>query len=293
MQPAQQYSAERGDELSLIELWKVLVEYKLLIIVFTTLTTLGAIYYVSTLPTVYKTDVLMIPVNIGNTNGSLTKELGGLANIAGISLGGGSNYGIEAEQTLARLKTRSFLMRYIKERKLKPILFADEWNEKERQWINQEPTNHDASIFLLDMIDIEREMKDPSGLIIFSLEWKNPANLNMLASVANGLINESNVQAKQRAILEAKSAISFLEKELEKTNILNSKAILYSMVEQQMQQITLANIRDEFVFKVIDRAVKPRNPEPSHSKVIIFLGFLFGIIFGSIFAVYINKVRKV
>ena len=96
-QPTSLYPVERGDELSLIELWKVLVEYKLLIIVFTALTTLGAIYYASTLPTIYKAEVLMIPAGGGVSSGGSSKGLGGLADIAGISLGVGSGAGIEGE----------------------------------------------------------------------------------------------------------------------------------------------------------------------------------------------------
>ncbi|MBT4668872.1 MAG: LPS O-antigen length regulator, partial [Candidatus Ruthia sp.] len=80
---------DRSDELDFIGLWKVLIEYKLLIIVFTTLTTLGATYYASTLPTIYKAEVLMIPASGGGGGGGggLSNRLGGLADMAGVSLG--------------------------------------------------------------------------------------------------------------------------------------------------------------------------------------------------------------
>ena len=289
-QPTSLYPVERGDELSLIELWKVLVEYKLLIIVFTALTTLGAIYYASTLPTIYKAEVLMIPAS-GGGGGGLSNRLGGLADMAGVSLGG-SSAGAEGEQALARLKTRSFLTNHIKEKNLKPILFASRWSEQGKLWIDKEPSDREASELLLDMVTTSIDSKDKAGLVAFSLEWENPANPDKIADMANDLVSNMNFRAKQRAIVEAKNSISFLEKELEQTNILNSQTILYSMIEQQMQKIMLANIRDEFVFKVIDSAVVPRYAETKPVLMIIFIGFILGGLSGFIIASFIDKFKK-
>jgi len=279
-QPTSLYPVERGDELSLIELWKVLVEYKLLIIVFTALTTLGAIYYASTLPTIYKAEVLMIPASGGGGGGgSLSNRLGSLADMAGASLGG-SSAGAEGEQALARLKTRNFLTKHIKERNLKPILFADRWSQQGKLWIDGEPSNREVSELLLGMITTSMDPRDKAGLVTLSLEWENPHNPNKIADIANDLVSSMNHHAKRRAILEARDSISFLEKELEQTSILNSQTILYSLIEQQMGKIMLANIRDEFVFKIIDPAVNPRRTEDKPVLIIILIGLIFGLIFG-------------
>jgi len=159
------YPVDRGDELSLIELWKVLVNYKLLIVVFTVLTTLGAIYYASTLPTIYKTGVLMFPAGGGN---SVSSKLGGLSkiNIGGFSLGGGSDAGIEGEQALARLKTRSFLINHIKEKNLKHILFANRWSNETKLWIDQQPSDRESSERLLGMITTVTASANKAGLVI-------------------------------------------------------------------------------------------------------------------------------
>ena len=280
-QPTSLYPVERGDELSLIELWKVLVEYKLLIIVFTALTTLGAIYYASTLPTIYKAEVLMIPAS-GGGGGGLSNRLGGLADMAGVSLGGSSaSVGAKGEQALARLKTRNFLTKHIKERNLKPILFADRWSQQGKLWIDGEPSNREVSELLLGMITTSMDPRDKAGLVTtLSLEWENPHNPNKIADIANDLVSSMNHHAKRRAILEARDSISFLEKELEQTSILNSQTILYSLIEQQMGKIMLANIRDEFVFKIIDPAVNPRRTEDKPVLIIILIGLIFGLIFG-------------
>ncbi len=281
------HPSERGDELDLIGLWKVLVEYKRLIIVFTTLTTLGAIYYTSTLPTIYKAEVLMIPASGGVSagGGSLSNRLGGLASIAGVSLvGSGAGAGVEGEQALARLKTRSFLINHIKEKNLKPILFADQWDRVEKKWIDKEPSDRDSAELLRGMIDAGSHPKSKAGLASLSIEWKNPHNPNKIADIANNLVSSMNSHAKDRAILEARDSISFLEKELERTNVLSSQTILYSMIEQQIQKIMLANVKDDFIFKVIDPAVSPEYPENNFfMKITIALfGFILSLLFSSI-----------
>jgi hypothetical protein len=105
------------------------------------------------------------------------------------------------------------------------------------------------------------------------------------------LVSSINSHAKDRAIIEARDSISFLEKELEQTSILNSQTMLYSLIEQQMQKIMLANIRDEFVFKIIDPAVVPTHAENKPIFVIIFIGMILGIFVGSFFAVSVNYIQ--
>jgi uncharacterized protein involved in exopolysaccharide biosynthesis len=284
-QPTSLYPVERGDELSLIELWKVLVEYKRLIIVFTALTTLYAIYYASTLPTIYKAEVLMLSAGSASAGGgSLSNRLGGLAGMAGVSLGA-TGIGIEGEQVLARLKTRSFLINHIKEKNLKPILFADQWDRVEKKWIDKEPSDRDSARLFKNMLEAGSHLRSKAGLVSLSIKWKNPHNLNKIADIANNLVSSINSHAKDRAILEARDSISFLEKELEQTSILNSQAILYSMIEKAMQKIMMANIRDEFIFKIIDPAVVPKHAETKPILMIVFIGLILGIVLTSFLAI--------
>ena len=184
-----------------------------------------------------------------------------------------------------------FLINHIKGENLKHILLSDQWDESEGVWINENPSDREASELLLNMIATSMDPNDKAGLVIFTLEWKSP-NIANIANIANNLVDNMNRNAKQRAIVEAKKSISFLEKELEQTSILKSQTILYSMIEQQMQKIMLANIRDEFVFTVIDLAVIPNKPEPSLALIILSLAVIFGLFFSSFAAVIINSFKK-
>jgi hypothetical protein len=238
----------------------------------------------------------MLPAGGGATGGfTSSNKLSGLAGIAGISLGGGGS-GPEGERALARLETRSFLTNHIKEKNLKPILFAGQWDDTEKQWTNQEPSDRKAYKLLLSMIFVNKvsksKTKNKAGVITLSMEWENPSNLDKIAEIANDLVSSMNSHAKQRAILEAKNSILFLQKELKRTSIVNSQTMLYSLIEQQMRNIMMANVRDEFVFTVIDPAIIPNKPESSPALKILFLVAIFGLFFSSFVAVIINSFKR-
>ncbi len=288
-QQAHLYSVDRDDELDLIGLWKIAVKYKIAVIVTIAITVLASFYYASNLPIVYKVEVLMLPSKDDRATGA-TSNISVLANAAGFNMK--SSSGMLADEALARLKTKSFILKYIKQKKIKHILYANQWNEDEMQWIGDEPTNQDATLLLLDMLNIERNLKDLSGLVTLSLKWSNPIHVNKIAVIANDLVDSINFQTKQRAITESKNNINFLKKELGQTSVISSQAILYSMIERQMHKIMLANVSDEYVFKVIDPAINPRYPEKNYKKWIIFIGFILGLIISMLFSVIHSSYRN-
>ena len=288
-QPTSLYPVERGDELSLIELWKVLVEYKLLIIVFTALTTLGAIYYASTLPTIYKAEVLMISSkSIRATPG----KLGGLASMAGVAINNSSN--IKVEQALARLKTYSFLVDFIKEKNLKPILFPNKWIEKTKKWVDEEPSDMESYKLFSGMVSGYIDPEDPALITHLLISAENPSIslLDSISKLANGLVEKINSDAKKELISESRKSVIFLKEEIEQTGIINFKTMLYGLIEGHMRQITVANVKNEFIFKIIDPAITPIKPEAKKTLSIIFIGMFLGVFFGAFFAVNINNFRK-
>jgi len=278
--PPQHHMPQQGeDELSLIELWRILIRYKWLIILVTGLSTLVAGYYASILPTVYRAEVLMVSAN-GGGGSSLSGKLGGLASLAGIGVGGGGD-GIE-QQMLTRLKTRSFIVQHVKEYNLKPILFAERWSQQRQEWLYSEPSNSEVYNRLNSMISIS---KDENGLVRLGIEWKNPDSIVRIADIANDLVASMNMHAKREATADARKSILFLEAELERTSLVDSRAMLYNLIEGKIKKIMMANVLNEFVFKVIDPAVVPEEAEIKPVLMIVVLGILLGL-FGSILLVF-------
>ena len=206
----------------------------------------------------------------------------------GIGISTKEAYSVLNLDKCGRTNSTQKMLKAIKENDIKPIIFSDQWNTVEKKWINKEPRDIDAFRLFSSMIEAGPHPKSRAKLSSLWITWKNPKSLDKIAAIANSLVESLNIQAKQRAIIDAENSILFLKKELEKTIILDFQVIIHSMIEEQMQIIMLANVKDDFIFEVIDPAITPDNMEDNRISVIIFIGIILGIFFGSFMAVSIN-----
>jgi hypothetical protein len=285
-QPTPPYPIERGDELDLIGLWKLLVKYKQIIFVTTAITTLSAIYYLTTLPTLYIVESLLVSSSDESSSSSNT------LNSKLLDCGLGSGVGLEAEKSLIRLKTYDFLTGYFKKENLKPMLFPDRWDKQKEQWIsNKEPSDRESVEFFKGMIEAN-STKSKAKLTSIVLKWENPSEPEKMAEIIQRLIDYVNFSAQERAISKAKRSILFLEKEIESTNFVYSKKVLYRLIEQETQKIMMANINDEFIFHVIQPALKPLKPEDKPVFFYMFLGIISGIISGILIIIMIKNFKE-
>jgi uncharacterized protein involved in exopolysaccharide biosynthesis len=137
------------------------------------------------------------------------------------------------------------------------------------------------------MISVSSDKK--TGLYTLSVEWKDP---ELAAEWANDAVARLNAHMRQQAIEEAKKSISFLEDELHRTSLVNAQNILYSLIEEQTKSIMMANVRDEYVFKVIDPAMAPEHRSKPKRKLIVMLGFVLGLMLGIFIAFFMNFLQN-
>lgn len=284
------------DEIDLIEYWRVLMRYKWLILLLVFLGAGGGGgAAVNTKPS-YRAEVSLAPVGEekGSSLSALAGEFGGLAALAGINLfGGGSGGGLgRTEAAIATLKSRVFTGAFIKDEGIMPILFAERWNATTKSWIVGEgktaPTETDAFEFFDKSVRAVNPDKK-TGLIVLSIEWDNPV---LAAEWANKLVARINAHQKQSAILEAQKSIDYLNSQLRQTSVVEMQQAIFRLVEVQTKQIMLANVRDEFVFKIIDPAVVPeRNIKPKPSTLVP-LGAVLGLVLGIFLAFLLSFIKR-
>ena len=309
------YPVQMEDEISLIDLWRVLTKRKTSILLITLLTTLGAIIYALTAPAIYRAEVLMVSAQSEKGGGgmaALASQFGGLAGMAGISLGGA---GGGTETALAVLQSRSFAQQYIQERNLKPLLFPEQWDQEKGQWIIQEhslftttiqslkqnllpeapttgrerensdgsPSDWEAYKVIQGMTKVSTDKK--TGMVTLAIELTDPYQA---ARWANDAVERLNAHMRRQAIKETKRSIHFLEEELARTSLVNAQNILYNLIEEQTKNVMLANVRDEYAFKIIDPAVPPEERIKPKRKLIVILGFVLGLMLGIFIAFFRN-----
>ncbi|MEK6749107.1 MAG: Wzz/FepE/Etk N-terminal domain-containing protein [Pseudomonadota bacterium] len=283
---------QEDDEINLLDLWRVLVDAKWLIAALTLISSAVAVYMALTTPAVFRADAILAPADQdpkGGMMSSLAGQFGGLASLAGLDLGrGGAN---KSEEIIAVATSRQFTEAYIKEKNLLPVLFGERWNKASGQWIGEKPpTMNDAyELFNKSIRKIVTDKK--TGLTTLSIEWTDP---KLAAEWANELVVRINANQKQEAIREAKQSIAYLERQLNETSNVEMRQIIYRVIETQTQRIMLANVRDQFAFKVIDPAVVPERKIKPKRALMGVLGFTIGVmlgIFAAFFRAFLHKQR--
>ena len=97
---------------------------------------------------------------------------------------------------------------------------------------------------------------------------------------------------RSEAIMEAEKSINFLKDQLNQTSLINTQAVIFTLMEEHTKQITLANIRDEYSFKVIDPAVAPDEKSKPNRRMIVVFGLVIGVIVGIVLAFVLNFIQN-
>jgi len=277
----QNLPATEDEEIDLLELLRAVFQYKWMfsgIVVFTTVLSIAVSFFITP---VYRAEVLIVPAKYEGAGGlgGLPGQLGGLTALVGVDLGGGKGGGIV--EYIETLKSRAFTVRFIEEQDLLPILFAEKWSAEEEQWMvdspEDVPTLQDAFRIFKGLREIDHDKI--SGLITLSIDW---TDRELAAHWANTLVARVNESLRQRAIVDAQNSLDYLKIELEKTNVVGLQQAIYRLIEKEINEIMLANVRDEYAFRIIDPAavLEEEDRISPKRKIIAVIGLLLGILIG-------------
>jgi uncharacterized protein involved in exopolysaccharide biosynthesis len=230
-----------------------------------------------TMTPMYRAQVVVIPVKADDGRAALSSmvgQLGGLASLAGVSLGGGGN----KDEYIRFLRSSDFTARFIEDEKLLPVLFAKRWDAERGQWNVEDPADvptvaDGVRLFDDGMRNVSEEKV--SGIVTLTLVW---SDREQVAKWANLLIERANRDLRKRAIAEAQASTDYLNAELAKTSVLELRQAIYRLLENQIKTVMLANVRDQYAFRVIDPASAPDPDDTVRPKrlAMILLGMVFG-----------------
>jgi len=265
------------DEIDLLEYWNVLWKKRKLILSASFLAAFLAAGLSLLMPNIYQAEALLAPVGgESKGGGSILGGLGGLASLAGVSLGGNSS----VEENIAVIKSRGFIWGFVKDEKLMPILFEDAWDDDTNQWIaeNEEdqPTLWGAWRVLVKNGVLGVNVDKDSGLVRLTIDWKDP---EVAALWATKIVTRINTYLREEAIAQSKKKLEYLNNELNKTRIAENRQALYSLISSEQKQAMLANTQQDFAFRVIDAAVVPdKKIKPKRSTIVIVSAFIVGFL---------------
>ncbi|EPV2528302.1 LPS O-antigen length regulator [Vibrio alginolyticus] len=289
--PQSQYT---DDEIDLRELFKALWRGKWTVIVITFTFSIGSVLYALSLPNIYKADALLAPAE-SSGGGGLSKmagQLGGLAALAGVNLGASESS--QTDLAVQVMKSRQFVEAFInKHDLLVPLMAAKDWdlannklildeelyNSNAGEWLREPngmrgatPTAQEAfEVFSKEVLSINQDKE--SGLYTVSVKYYSPY---VAQQWVNWLINDINKVMRERTIAETSQNLAYLNAQLQKTAVADMQSTFYKLIEEQTKSLMLAEVQEEFIFKVIDPAVVPEIKESPKRALICILGTLLG-----------------
>jgi capsular polysaccharide biosynthesis protein len=275
-----------GATLTLADLLRMALARKFVILGIATVCALIAGLAGFLMTPIYQAEVLVAPVTESGAKtglSALAQQFGGLVGLSSLELSGGNN----KFTSIAVLKSRQFTQNFIVENNLLPILFSDRWNSETNTWsvpADEIPTLGEGYRKFNDRVRMVFE-DDETGLVRIVIEWKD----RILATRwANELVDRANRRMRERTIERARRSIEFLKAEAEKANVVELKTAIYSLLESQINQVMLANVREDYAFEIIDPADVPDEDHFVRPKrlLMVVIGVVIGAFFGMLFAIW-------
>jgi uncharacterized protein involved in exopolysaccharide biosynthesis len=268
------------EELAFVPMLRVLWRARYLIAAVTIVFSVAFGTYAFLAPKIYKSEAVLSAVHEDDKGGALSQMLDKVGGLA--ALAGAFQPGKQSDEAIFVLRSRSLGEEFIRSEGLMQIIYADRWDAKSKTWkldSGRVPTIQDAyRVFDTKIREVAVDQK--SGLVTLRMRWKDP----MLAQRwASKLIANVNRKMRQADIREASENLAFLDKELRQTTIVDIQQAIYRLVEAQTRRKMLANVREEYSFRIIDPPIVPDADkyESPRKILLVLLGTVLGFLFGS------------
>jgi len=282
------------DEIDLRNLFSVLWQGKISIVIGGVLGAILSVGYALSLPNIYTAETVMAPKAEGSGLSGLAGQFGGLAGLAGIDIGGG-----EASKTqiaLETLKSRAFFAEYIYEDVLVALMATEGWDREldelivndeiydpsAQQWIGEtirpKPSVQEAYNAFKGHLSISEDKK--TGFVRLAVKHYSP-NIarDWILLVLRGI--ETSIREKE--VREAERSIIFLKAETAANSLISLNEVFASLIEEQTKKIVLANASEEYVFEVIEPPVAAERKSEPKRALICILGCLLAGIFSLLY----------
>ncbi|OUJ21390.1 LPS O-antigen length regulator, partial [Vibrio parahaemolyticus] len=155
-------------------------------------------------------------------------------------------------------------------------LNTGEWVREAKGLRGATPTSQEAfEVFSKEILGISQDKE--SGLYTISIKHYSPY---VAQQWVNWLIDDINRVMRERTITETSQNLAYLNTQLQKTAVADMQSTFYKLIEEQTKNLMLAEVQEEFIFKVVDPAVVPELKDGPKRALICVLGTLLGGMLG-------------
>jgi uncharacterized protein involved in exopolysaccharide biosynthesis len=223
----------------------------------------------------YRAEVVLVPVEEDASQGLLGR-FGDLASLAGISAGESSRM----QANVAVIRSRDLAREFIEQKSMEPELIeAAKGGFVSRALASLtrgKPSSRDALEFFARKVRVVEEDRK-AGVLRLAMMW---TERERAAQWANAYAAYADHRLRNAAQLEAEQNVEYLKGELAKTNVPALQQSLSRLLEAEMGKLLLTRGGADYAFKVVDRAIAPKEKTSPKRVLLVLVGSVIGLMLG-------------
>ena len=286
------------DEIDFRELWLLLRNGWKAIATATVVAAIASLLYGFSLTEIYRSEALLAPAETRQPSNPLLNQFGAAAGLIGINV---SENDSKISAAIATLQSRQFIKEFISAHEILPYLMASSWNAETDAseiysalydietgtWRSGQPTEEEAYKAFREILYISENATNQ--MVTIAVEWLDP---RLAQQWVNWLVQDINNLLKKQDQQEAQNAIEYLQNQLRSTQLIEMQNIFYQLIESQMRVVMLADVRDEYVFRVVDPAFIPEEKIRPRKAIIAILGTSAGFMFALVYLIVMHYLNR-
>ena len=302
-------SAFLEDEVDFAKIFKILMDSKWLIVTINTLVCTAAIIYSLSLPDIYQSKALLAPVGSSSSISGAMKNYSSIANLAGVNISA-QDAASNSTKALKKLKTLSFFEENILPNIFLPELMAlERWDSQTNSldinqalyesssdtWIRTAsypqkkiPSSQESYERFIGHLVIAEDNK--TGFITLIITHQSP---HIAKEWVELLIDQINFFYREKDRVEAEISVGYLNEQIGKTSLTEIKQVMASLLQQEIQKLTLIEANESYVFEYVDPPVAMENKSgPKRALICIIsavLGFMLSILLALVKYFFLKK----
>ena len=276
-------SAAAHSDLDIEQLAGTIWRRKWWITAWTGLLTASAVVYALVATEWYRAETVLMPrdsLSGAGLAGQLA-QFGGLADVAGLSLGQNSK-----QEPIGVLRSKGFARRFIEKNDLVEVLAED---LPARALLSDQPGREVGEVvdrFVRSVMTVSEDRR--SGLVTVAIQWKDASTA---ADWANKITQQVNDEMRLRTLDEGARNINYLQNQLAVTETVSLQQAIARLIEGEMQKLMLAQGTDEYAFRIIDSAEPPvKRSRPKRTLTVLF-AFAASLFLATLGAILIDPLR--
>jgi len=304
-----QNDTQYDDEIDLRELFMVLWAGKIKIMAITAVFAVASVVYALSVPNQYKATALLAPAQSsgGGLSGALG-QLGGLASLAGVSIGVGESSEAQIAQEI--MKSWSFIDGFITDNDLAVEVFAaegwskgsnklkindDNYDVEKNEWLIEDddtgelrpPSSWELFEEFFERLAVSEDKK--SGLVSVSIEYYSPQIAKQWLDM---YVSAVNAHMQERKVAEVTNNINYLQAQIEKTSIAEMREVFYTIIEEQTKNKMVAEASPEYAFVAVSPSMVPEEKSQPKRALICILGTLLGGMLSVLLVLIMHYAKK-